>query len=94
MKIIDTPGWHSIKFTQNTALTNHRIKKKRKFTYMIENKGLHSKMMNQTMQSVHLSDLILFMVDGREGITKDDRVLIQNLNQKYNLVNHRVKKGN
>ena len=57
---------------------------------MIENKGLHSKMMDQTMQSVYMSDLILFMVDGREGITKDDKALIQNLNQKYNLTNHRV----
>jgi len=32
--------------------------------------------MDQMIKSVFMSDLVLLMVDGREGITKDDKLLV------------------
>lgn len=47
-----------------------------------EDEGLRSKMMEQSWQAVSEADIILFMVDGKSGICRDDQEIAQQLRSK------------
>lgn len=58
-----------------------------------EKKGIVVKMVNQTEQAIHEADVVLFLVDGRAGVTADDRDIAQMLrkqNKKIILVVNKV----
>ncbi len=54
-----------------------------------EDQGIRSKMMEQSWQAVNEAELVLFMVDGKEGISSDDSKIakrLRSLNKKTFLV--------
>lgn len=54
-----------------------------------EDQGIRSKMMEQSWQAVNEAELILFMVDGKEGISSDDSKIakrLRSLNKKTFLI--------
>ena len=48
-----------------------------------EDQGIRSKMMEQSWLAVAEADLILFMVDGKQGICSDDNEIAQELRSKH-----------